>query len=317
MLERVHPDDIASVRQTVERASRNLSEFDVEFRLLMPGGTIKHIHAVGHTMEDSPDKAQFVGALMDVTAARLAEQQLHQAQAQVAHVARVTSLGALSASIAHEVNQPLAAIVSHGEASLRWLHRDEPRLDEVESSINHVIADGKRASEVVQRIRALTRRSERQITSLNLNDLIEEVVPLVRNEVARHRAFLQFDLAGDLPEIQGDPIQLQQVIINLIVNAAQAMVAVEDRPRSVVVSSRASGSNQVVLEVMDSGPGVDSGHDAQIFEPFFTTKPDGMGMGLSICRSIIEAHGGQIGVLRRAPESGATFRCILPTSVPA
>ena len=132
LLERAHPDDVASVRETIERASRDCNEFDIEFRLLMPDQSIKHVHAVAHAMEDSSDKAQFVGALMDITAARLAEQQLHQAQAQIAHVARLTSLGALSASIAHEVNQPLAAIVSHGEASLRWLHRDVPRVDEVE-----------------------------------------------------------------------------------------------------------------------------------------------------------------------------------------
>jgi len=317
MLERVHPDDVAAVSGTIERASQDRRQIDIEFRLLMPDRTIKHVHAVAHAMEDSPGQAQFVGALMDVTSARLAEQQVHQAQAQVAHVARVTSLGALSASIAHEVNQPLAAIVSHGEASLRWLHRDVPRLDEVESSITHVIANGKRASEVVQRIRALTRRSERQITSLNLNSLVEEVVPLVRNEVARHHALLRFELASDLPDIPGDPIQLQQVIINLIVNAAQAMADVEDHTRAVVVSSRTDGNDQVVLEVADSGRGIDTDDAAQIFEPFFTTKPGGMGMGLSICRSIIEAHGGQIAALPRASEPGAIFRCMLPTSLPA
>jgi PAS domain S-box-containing protein len=317
MLKRVHPDDVALVREAIERASRNPGEFDIEFRLLMPDGTIKYVHAAAHAMEDAPNKAQMVGALMDVTAAKFAEQQLHQAQAQVAHVARVTSLGALTASIAHEVNQPLAAIVSHGEASLRWLHRDVPRLDEVESSINHVIANGKRASEVVQRIRALTRRTERQISSVNLNKLVEEVVPLVRNEVARHHAFLRLDLAGDLPDIPGDPIQLQQVIINLIVNGVQAMADVDDRTRAVVVSSRVDGSNLVVLEAADSGLGVDPDHAARIFEPFFTTKSDGMGMGLSICRSIIEAHGGQIDVMPRTPGPGTIFRCVLPASLPA
>ena len=185
------------------------------------------------------------------------------------------------------------------------------------SSIRHVIANGKRASEVVQRVRALTRQSERQTTPVNLNNLVEEVVPLVRSEVARHHALLKFDLASDLPDISGDPIQLQQVIINLIVNAAQAMADVENRTRAVVVSSRINDSDRVVLEVMDSGPGVDSDHAAQIFEPFFTTKSGGMGMGLSICRSIIEAHGGQISVLPRASASGAIFRCMLPNNLPA
>jgi signal transduction histidine kinase len=163
----------------------------------------------------------------------------------------------------------------------------------------------------------LTRRSERQISSVNLNKLVEEVVPLVRNEVARHHAFLRLDLAGDLPKIPGDPIQLQQVIINLIVNGVQAMADVDDRTRAVVVSSRADGNNLVVLEAADSGPGVDPDHAARIFEPFFTTKSDGMGMGLSICRSIIEAHGGQIDVMPRTPGPGTIFRCVLPASLPA
>jgi PAS domain S-box-containing protein len=313
MLERVHPDDAGLVRQTIDRASADRSEFDVEFRLLLPGGAIKHVHAVGRAMNGGlTDKAQFAGALMDVTAARQAELRLQESQAQVAHVARVTSLGALSASIAHEVNQPLAAIVSHGEASLRWLNRDMPRLDEVASSIRHVIANGKRASEIVQRIRGLTGKTERQKRVLDLNQLIEEVVPLVRSEAARHRALLRLELAPDLPAIHGDPIELQQVIINLIINAIQAMATVEVRPRNAIVTTRADGNDDVLLEVQDSGPGIDPEHASRIFEAFFTTKPGGMGMGLSICRSIIEAHGGQLSALSATPEQGAIFRCVLP-----
>ncbi|HEY2615895.1 MAG TPA: PAS domain-containing protein [Acetobacteraceae bacterium] len=314
MLDRVHPDDVESVRQAFDRTSTRQGEFDIEFRLSMPGGAIKQVHAVARAMEGELNRAQFVGALMDVTAARQAESRLHQAQAQVAHVARVTSLGALSASIAHEVNQPLAAIVSQGEASLRWLHREEPRLDEVDASIRHVIANGKRASEIVQRIRALIRKTGQQDSPLNLNTLVEEVVPLVRHEAARHRALLRLELAADLPAIRGDPIQLQQVIINLIINAVQAMTAVEDRTRVVVVRSGADGRDHVLLEVEDSGPGIDDTHAGQIFEAFFTTKPDGMGIGLSICRSIVEAHGGQIIAASRVPEPGAILRCILPIS---
>jgi signal transduction histidine kinase len=310
MLARVHSDDAGAVRQAIDGASADRSGFDIEFRLAMPDGMVKQVHAVARALEGELNKAQFVGALMDVTAARQAESRLHQAQAQVAHVARVTSLGAMTASIAHEVNQPLAAIVSHGEASLRWLDRDPPRLDEVEASIRHVIADGKRASEVVQRIRALIRRTGSEKRLLNLNDLVGDVVPLVRHEAARHRALLRLDLAMDLPAINGDPIQLQQVIINLIINAVQAMSTVEGRARSVTVNTHADGDDHVVLEVTDSGPGIDVADAAHIFEAFFTTKPEGMGMGLSICRSIIEAHGGQM--TARTPGPGAVFRCILP-----
>jgi C4-dicarboxylate-specific signal transduction histidine kinase len=297
--------------------SRDRSEFDIEFRLLQPGGGIKHVHAVARAMEGTPDRLQFVGALMDVTAAKRTEARIHEAQAQVAHVARVTSLGALSASIAHEVNQPLAAIVSHGEASLRWLNRDVPRLDEVASSIRHVIANGKRASEIVQRVRSLTGKTEQQKSLLNLNQLVEEVMPLVHSEAARHRAQLRLNLAADLPAIHGDPIQLQQVIINLVINAIQAMSAVEGRPRVAVVATRPDGTDNVLLEVQDTGPGLDPEHAPQIFEAFFTTKPGGMGMGLSICRSIIEAHGGQLSAESPASEPGAIFRCTLPRNTDA
>jgi PAS domain S-box-containing protein len=317
LIDRVHPDDMALARTTFEVAAHDRSGFDIEFRLAMPGSVTKHIHAVAHVMEDAPDTTQFVGALMDVTKIRQAETQLHQAEAQVAHVARVTSLGALSASIAHEVNQPLAAIVSHGEASLRWLNRDPPRLDEVEASIRHIVANGKRASEVIQRIRALTSGTVRQRSPLNLNAVVEEVVPLVRREVARHRATLQLDLASDLPDISGDEIQLQQVIINLVLNAAQAMVSIEGRPRSVVVGTRMDETDHVVLDVTDSGSGIAPEHAAQLFDAFFTTKPNGMGMGLSICRQIVEAHGGQISALARSPEPGTSFRCRLPRCITA
>ena len=283
----------------------------------MPGGSIKYVHAVAHLMEAAPNTTQLVGALMDVTAARQSEIRLHQAQAQVAHVARVTSLGALSASIAHEVNQPLAAIASHGEASMRWLHRDVPRLDEVEASIRHVIAESRRASAIIQRIRALTGKANQEMRPLDLNGLVEEVVPLVRSEAGRNRAQLRLHLNPGIPAIMGDTIQLQQVIINLIVNAIQAMVAVEGRPRIVDVSTRSGENGDVVLDVADSGPGIDPAHAAELFEAFFTTKPDGMGIGLSICRSIVEAHGGEIGAVSASPAPGAIFRCILPASAAA
>ena len=314
MLECVHPEDAETVQQALTRASMERDGLDIEFRLLMPDGKIKQVHAVARPLEEMPDTTQLVGALMDVTDARQSETRLQQAQAQIAHVARVTSLGALSASIAHEVNQPLAGIAAHGEASLRWLHRDKPRLDEVEASIQHVISDAKRASAIIQRIRALTSRSDRQLEALNLNDLVNEVVPLVRNEARRNRAQVRLDLGADLPTILGDPIQLQQVIINLLVNAIQAMTLIDDGSRIAVVGTRADGDGHVMLDVADSGPGVDPSHSAQLFDAFFTTKPGGMGMGLSICRSIVEAHGGAISALSRAPQPGAIFRCVLPVA---
>ncbi|HUB43636.1 MAG TPA: ATP-binding protein [Acetobacteraceae bacterium] len=312
MLERVHPDDAETVRQALTHTSTDRGGFDMEFRLRLPDSAIRQVHAVARVLEAPGDPAQIVGALMDVTAAWQSEIRLQQAQAQIAHVARITSLGALSASIAHEVNQPLAGITAHGEASLRWLHRDVPRLDEVEASIRHVIADAKRASAIIQRIRALTTRSDQERQPLNLNDLVNEVVPLVRNEARRNRAQVRLDLGTELPAVLGDPIQLQQVIINLLVNAIQAMQLTEGGSHIAVVGTRADGDGHVVLDVADSGPGVDPAHSAQLFDAFYTTKPGGMGMGLSICRSIVEAHGGTISAMSRSPEQGAVFRCVLP-----
>ena len=316
ILERVHRDEAETVQQALNRASADRGGFDIEFRLMLPDRAIRYVRAVAHALEEPGDPAQFVGALMDVTAARQSEIRLQQAQAQVAHVARVTSLGALSASIAHEVNQPLSAIVMHGEASLRWLRRDVPRLDEAEGSLAHLIADAKRASAVIQRIRGLTSKSSQEMQPLLLNDLVDEVVPLVRNEARRNGAVVRLEPGSGLPRILGDPIQLQQVIINLLVNAIQAMAATEGRARVAVVATRADEDGHVLLEVADSGPGIDPAHAAELFEPFFTTKSGGMGMGLSICRSIIEAHGGTIGAVSHAPEPGATFRCRLP-AIPA
>ena len=313
MLARVHADDAEMVRQAIDTSSRDRTGLDLEFRVSLPTGETRYVHAVARTLDDAADKAQFVGALMDVTAAKQSEFRLQEAQSQVAHVARVTSLGALSASIAHEVNQPLAAIVSHGEASLRWLNRDRPQLDEVAASIRHVITNGKRASEIVQRIRGLTSKTGGQQAVLNLKHLVEEVVPLVRSEATRNRAQLRLDLDDTLPMIRGDQIQLQQVIINLMINAIQAMGSVQGRPRVVQVTAQVAGDARVALEVRDSGPGIDPADAPQIFDAFFTTKPGGMGMGLSICRSIIESHGGQISAHARTPEPGTVFRCVLPT----
>ena len=178
MLQRVHAEDLSAVQTAFARASSENKEFDMEFRLLMPGDLIKHIHAVAHTMGNGNGKGQFVGALMDVTAAKNAEEQLHRAQAEIAYIGRVTSLGALSSSIAHEINQPLAAIVANGEACLRWLNRGAQELNEVSATVKIIMSDSQRASEIVQRIRGRSKRTELKKSELNLNDVIQEVVPL-------------------------------------------------------------------------------------------------------------------------------------------
>jgi PAS domain S-box-containing protein len=252
-------------------------------------------------------------SIMDVTERNRAQEALHRAQEELAHVARVTTLGELSASIAHEVNQPLAAILTNGQAGLRWLGHDPPDLDEVRGAVKRIVGDADRASEVIRRIRELSRKTAPQKARLDLNEVIKEVIPLVRREMATHRVALQLELAPALPPVLGDRVQLQQVLINLVINAIQAMAPVTGRARTLVIRSRPHDAGQALVEVQDSGVGIDAENLARLFGTFFTTKPDGMGMGLSICRSIIDAHGGEVWVsCNDGP--GITVRFTLPSS---
>jgi two-component system sensor kinase FixL len=245
----------------------------------------------------------------DVSERKRAQETLAKAQAELAHVARVATLGELTASIAHEVNQPLAGIVTNGEACLRWLARDVH--EEVKSAVERMISDARRASEVVRNLRELSKKGETQKTPLRINAVVEETLPLVQREVSNHRISLALDLAGDLPMVLGDRVELQQVIINLIVNAIQAMALVEDRPRELAIRTRLHETDQALVAVQDSGPGIDAETEEQLFKAFFTTKRDGMGMGLSISRSIVEAHGGRVWASRNSG-AGATFQFALP-----
>jgi PAS domain S-box-containing protein len=248
----------------------------------------------------------------DITAATAAQEELHQAQSALAHAARVATLGELSASIAHEVNQPLAAIITNGEAALRWMARQEPDLGEAQDALKRVIQDGERASEVIRRIRALTRKNEQKRTLLNLNAVIEESLALVQREIAGRHIVLALDLAADLPAVEADRIQMQQVLINLLLNAVQSMDAVAPETRRLTIRSSLDEHGQAGLAVEDSGPGFDPDTAAKLFSAFFTTKSSGMGMGLSICRSIVEAAGGRIWASRNSGP-GATFHVTLPS----
>jgi two-component system sensor kinase FixL len=250
----------------------------------------------------------------DITAATAAREELHQAQSALAHAARVATLGELSASIAHEVNQPLAAIITNGEAALRWMGRREPDLGEAQDALKRVISDGERASEVIRRIRALTRKNEQNRARLDLNAVIEDSLALVQREIAGHQAVLALDLASHLPTVEADRIQLQQVLINLLLNAVQAMDGVAPESRRLTVRTFADADGQACLAVEDSGPGFDADTAAKLFSAFYTTKPAGMGMGLSICRSIVEAAGGRIWATRNAGP-GATFHVTLPSQL--
>lgn len=311
VFERVHPDDRSLVHQVMDDAVREKRDFEFEHRLLLPGGSVKSLHVVARAVTDDQGGLQFIGAVMDITAARRAQEQLQQAQAELAHVTRVMTLGELTASIAHEVNQPLAAIVTNGDAIVRFLNLDPPLLNEVADAARRMISDGKRASAIVQRIRALVKKNEPQSTPVDLNLVITESMSLVRREVANHGAMLRLDLEPGLPAVLGDGVQLQQVMTNLILNGVQAMEMVQDRPRDLLIRSHRDATGNVIVSVRDSGVGIDPASANRLFDAFYTTKTGGMGIGLSICRTIIQAHGGRICAAPN-PGPGATFEFSLP-----
>ncbi|MBZ9605733.1 sensor histidine kinase [Phyllobacterium chamaecytisi] len=244
------------------------------------------------------------------TQRREAENQLRAARTELAHVARVATLGELTVSIAHELNQPLAAVVTNGGAGLRWLKRDVPDLEKVQSSMEGMIADAQRASDIIKNLRALSVKAPPKPIHINLNEVLDETVALVRREIDINQVSLRFDLAADLPEINGDRVQLQQVILNLLLNAIQAMAHVAGNTRKLLIETFAEEQSALV-KIHDNGPGLTPETRKKLFSPFYTTKPDGMGMGLSICRSIVNAHGGSISASSE-PGSGTTFEFTIP-----
>jgi len=248
----------------------------------------------------------------DITERKRAEAALQKAQAELAHVTRLTTLGELTASIAHEVNQPLAAIVTNSNTCLRWLASEPPNLDKTRQAIGRIIKDGNRASEVISRIRALVKNAPPRNDWVDVNEIIAEVIGLAQSEVERNRIFLKSHLSSDLPLVLGDRVQLQQVLLNLIINGVEAMGGLIDGPRELLVSSAKDEANGLLVAVRDTGVGLESASLSQLFDAFFTTKPEGMGMGLAISRSIIEAHGGRLWATANSPQ-GAVFQFTLPT----
>jgi two-component system, LuxR family, sensor kinase FixL len=302
---RIHPEDFDAWKSSLGRRRRDRENADLQYRLLFPGGRIKHIHSLAHPVERPGGDLEYIGALRDMTASKQAEDDLQKAQSALAHVTRVMTLGELMASIAHEVNQPLAGIVTNGEACLRWLGCDTPNLDEAQHAVARMIVDGRRAGDVIRRLRSLARRDGLQKVKLNLNEVIRDAIPLVRRELINRRIVLELDLARGLPAIMGDRVQLQQVLINLIINSIQAMSEIPCGSRKLSIRSRPHEGNGVLVTVADTGTGIEPENLDRLFNTFFTTKREGIGMGLSISRSIIEAHGGRIWASNNS-EAGAT-----------
>jgi PAS domain S-box-containing protein len=335
-MERIHAEDRFSLEETLNRAVRDKSDFESDYRILLPDGSTKFLRSVGQAQANPAGELEFIGTVMDISERRRAEEELRQkegslreAQTELAHVTRVTTLGELTTSIAHEINQPLGALVNNAGACVRWLRAQN--LEEARRSAERVIADGHRAGQIIGRIRALAKKAPPQKDWLDLNHTIGEVISLARSEVQRNRVSLQTQLSNDLPLILGDRIQLQQVILNLLINAIEAMSGVTELSRELWVSSKKvtgiadepeeetlrdkglveANWTHVLVAVRDSGPGLDPNGIARLFDAFYTTKPQGMGMGLAISRSIVQAHGGRLWAKANV-SPGALFQFALP-----
>jgi PAS domain S-box-containing protein len=315
-LDLVHPQDRSYLEEASKRSVGERRSYDIPFRVVLADGSIKHIHSVGNPVfEENGDVVEYIGVSMDVTERKRAEAALQETQSELARVARLTTMGELAASIAHEINQPLAAVVTNGNAALRWLARDTPNLEETRDAITRLIKEANRASDVIGRIRTLLRKDKPEHVALDINDAIREVLILTDGAMQSRGVSVRADLSVALPRIDGDRVQLQQVVMNLVINAADAMSSVADRPRILRIESRLDPGGSALVAVEDSGIGLDAGLVERIFEPLFTTKPGGMGMGLSICRSIVEAHGGRLWASPGSPH-GAVFRFTVPTAAP-
>jgi signal transduction histidine kinase len=245
--------------------------------------------------------------------ARENDRRYREMQTELAHANRVAAMGQLTASIAHEVNQPLTGVITYGDACLRWLDGEVPRIDQARNAVEQMIGSARRASDVIARIRALSRKDALETAQLDINKAIDDVITLIREEINVHGVSLQLDLGASLPPVDGDRIQLQQVIMNLLMNGIQATSRVTGRPRELRIQTLEHGSDQIRVAVEDSGPGIEPENIDRVFKAFYTTKPDGIGMGLSICRSIVEAHGGRLWATANVPH-GATFQFTLPVN---
>ena len=316
VFKRVHPEDIQLVQHMVSRAAREGMNMDFEHRLLMPDGSVKHVHVMLEAVCLDPENREFVGTVMDITARKQAEEAVSKAQAELAHVTRVTTLGELAASIAHEVNQPLTGIINNADACLGLLPNDTVEFDEVREALSEIVNDADRASAVLARIRGLVKKTRSEKARLHLRDLVSDVLLLARAEAAARRVIMQAQIPEDLPFAFGDRVQLQQVLLNLVMNGLDAMNNVEEQKRLLLISGRRDaydGWPAATISVQDFGIGLKTEEIERLFDAFYTTKPQGMGMGLAISRSIIEDHGGR---LWAEPNEGpgATFLFTLPAA---
>jgi PAS domain S-box-containing protein len=310
---RVHPEDVTLYEKMGDqvRGGAGGKDFEWHYRLLMPDHSIKYLHAVARSGRDQNGQLEYVAAIQDVTARRLAEEARDKARSELTHVARVMSLGTLTASIAHEINQPLAGILTNASTCLRMLASDPPNVEGALETARRTIRDGNRATDVITRLRGLYSKKDPSPEPMDLNEAARGVIALALNQLQRNRVILRQELADDLPLVTGDRVQLQQVILNLIGNASESMSAVNDRPRELLIRTERDEDDRVRLTVKDVGVGFAPQAADRLFESFYTTKPGGMGIGLSVSRSIIDAHQGRLwAALNDGP--GCTFSFAIP-----
>src|SRR5277367_5008188 len=293
VLQRIHPGDREFVQHTLERAAKGKADFDIEPRLLMPDGRVKHVHIIARAVSGSD--LDFMGAVRDISERTRAEEALRQAQDDLARINRATTMGELAASLAHELSQPISGTMTNADACLLKLGRDKPDLEEVHATVTRIVRDAQRAADIIGRIRSVFAKGALIRELVDVNEINRETVALLRDEAVRYNISVRTDLAADLPQIVGDRVQLQQVVMNLIVNSIEAMKNV-DGIREMVVSSGKTENGAILVSVSDTGIGFPPQLAEQIFDPFFTTKPNGTGMGLRISRSIIESHSGRLWV---------------------
>jgi signal transduction histidine kinase len=311
---RIHPDDVGAMIERVAGARVSGGAFEYEHRLLMPDGSVKYLMAIAQGNRNAEGKLEYMGAVQDVTQRRFSEEALAKARSELANVARATSLGVLTASIAHEVNQPLSGIITNASTCLRMLDANPPNLEGARETARRTIRDGHRASDVVTRLRTLYSNKEPALEPMDLNEAAREVTALSSTEIQKNGVTLRQEFADDLPPAVGDRIQLQQVILNLLRNAAEAMSTIDGGPRELLIRTERGEANQVRLSVKDSGVGFAPQVAGKIFEAFYTTKSDGMGIGLSVSRSIIEAHQGRLwATANEGP--GSTFSFAIPCAI--
>jgi signal transduction histidine kinase len=308
---RIHPDDLHTLTAMIASARQGADDLQYEHRLLMADGSVKYLHLLAHGTEDKGGGSVYIGAVQDVTRRRHAEEALAQARSELAQVNRITSLGVLTAAIAHEVSQPLAGIVTNASTCARMLAAEPPNIEGARETARRTIRDGNRASEVITRLRDLFRGKDLIVESVDLTEATREVLALTLNELQRNRVILRPELDDRLPPVLGDRVQLQQVILNLLRNASDAMVDIEDRPRELLIKTEPDGDDRVRLTVKDVGVGFVPQQLDKLFEAFHTTKKEGMGIGLSVSRSIIERHNGSLwAAVNDGP--GATFSFSIP-----